>query len=262
MADRTMSLVATRIIPSVDSFSWPRGVRAAVSLSFDDARGSQVDRGIPILDQYGVKGTFYVLPSRVEQCLPEWTAAVAKGHEIGNHSTTHPCSANFSFARTNGLEDYTLDRMENELTGAQARLHELLSVTPSTFAYPCGQKFVGRGAQTQSYVPLVAKHFTAGRGYRDERHNSPATCDPAQLYGYELDGYAFSEVKNWIEYAVEEGGWLVLAGHEVGGPGAHQTVREDTLHALCQYCGDNANGIWLDTVAAVADYVVGQRAPR
>jgi peptidoglycan/xylan/chitin deacetylase (PgdA/CDA1 family) len=246
-------------VPPSTSFTWPEGKRVAVSMSFDDARASQVDRGIPILDQYGAKGTFYILPSAVEVRLAQWKAAVATGHEMGNHSVTHPCSANFTFSRLNGLEDYTLANMEEELTGAQVRIHELLGVTPTTFAYPCGQKFVGRGAHVQSYVPLVAKHFLAGRGYRDERHNSPTTCDPAQLYGYEFDCYAFSDIQKWIELAREEGGWLVLAGHEVGGPGVHQTVVEDTLHELCRYCADPANDVWLDTVAAIGHYVTAQR---
>lgn len=199
------------------------------------------------------------MPGAVENRLEEWRGAVASGHEIGNHSLTHPCSANFTFSRNNALEDYTLERMEGELTGAQTRLHERLGVTPTTFAYPCGQKFVGRGAAAQSYIPLVAKHFIAGRGFRDERHNCPAVCDPTQLYGYDFDGVAFSEVKRRIELAAEEGGWLLLAGHEVGAPGVGQTILEDTLHEICRYCGDGSNGIWLDTVAAVADYVLKQR---
>ncbi len=50
-------------------FSWPEGKRAAVSLSFDDARESQVISGTRLLDQYGVKATFYVVPSTMENNL-------------------------------------------------------------------------------------------------------------------------------------------------------------------------------------------------
>lgn len=246
-------------VPPSASFTWPQGKRAAVSLTFDDARESQVDRGIPILDRHGVKGTFYVMPIGVERRIAEWRSAVANGHEIGNHSVTHPCSGNFAFARKNALEDYTLERMDEELTGAQFHIRELLGVTPTTFAYPCGQKFVGRGANVQSYVPLVAKHFVAGRGFRDERHNNPGVCDLAQIYGHEFDGNSFADVRAWIELAVEERGWLVLAGHEVGAPGARQTVLEETLDEICRYCNNPANKVWIDTVAAVGSYVTKQR---
>ncbi len=70
---------------SADSFSWPDGNQAALSLSFDDSRTSQVDGGTALLNRLGVKVTFYVVPSRVEERLPGWKAAVASGHEIANH---------------------------------------------------------------------------------------------------------------------------------------------------------------------------------
>ena len=41
-------------------FAWPEGKRAAVSLSFDDARASQVDTGTALLNRYDVKATFLV----------------------------------------------------------------------------------------------------------------------------------------------------------------------------------------------------------
>jgi hypothetical protein len=41
-------------------FEWPNGKKAAISLSFDDGRSSQVQGGTALLDQFGVKATFYV----------------------------------------------------------------------------------------------------------------------------------------------------------------------------------------------------------
>jgi len=65
------------------AFDWPEGRRAAVSLSFDDARLSQVDRGMTILDACGARATFYVSIAGVEERLEAWRLAVAGGHEIG-----------------------------------------------------------------------------------------------------------------------------------------------------------------------------------
>jgi peptidoglycan/xylan/chitin deacetylase (PgdA/CDA1 family) len=118
------------------SFKWPRGKRAAISLTFDDARFSQIDRGTPILDAHNVKATFYVGPDAVEKRLDGWHRAIAKGHEIGNHTISHPCTGNFPWSRANALEDYTLKRMEAELTGASVAIHKALGVEPKTFAYP------------------------------------------------------------------------------------------------------------------------------
>ncbi|MEO6961423.1 MAG: polysaccharide deacetylase family protein, partial [Puia sp.] len=92
----------------MDSFRWPDGKQVAISLTFDDARMSQVDSGISLLDHYGVKATFYVVPSRVKLRLEGWRKAVLNKHEIGNHSLVHPCTGNFAWSRGSALEDYSL----------------------------------------------------------------------------------------------------------------------------------------------------------
>lgn len=240
------------------TFAWPEGKRAAVSLTFDDARLSQADVGFALLDSYGVKATFYVSPQNLEKRLPQWKEAAAHGHEIGNHSLRHPCTGNFPFAREKALEDYTLKQMKGELEGANDAIEAALGVRPVTFAYPCGQKFVGRGRHLKSYVPLVAEMFQAGRGWMDEGANDPALCDPAQLLGMELDGLDFDQAKKLIDTAVENGMWLVFAGHEIGESG-RQTTQIETLKAICTYARDPANGIWIDTVENIAAYVRATR---
>ncbi len=242
-------------------FPWPEGKSVAVSLSFDDARLSQVDTGTALLDRYGVKATFFVVPSSVEQRLEGWKKAVVAGHEIGNHSLVHPCSGNFLWAREKALEEYTLEKMQTELQEANQRIQTLLGVTPETFAYPCGQAFVGRGQQTKSYVPVVAKLFTAGRGWLDEAPNDPAYCDMAQLMGIEMDGKDFDEILTVIEAAKANGHWVVLGGHEIGAEGP-QTTRLAMLEQLLQYANDPANSLWIAPVGEVAKYINQQRSGR
>jgi peptidoglycan/xylan/chitin deacetylase (PgdA/CDA1 family) len=239
-------------------FRWPNGARAALSLSFDDARASQVAMGTALLDRHGVKATFFVVPASVEKHLALWKQAVAAGHEIANHSLDHPCSGNFAWSRQKALEDYTLEKMRDELLEANRRIRELLGVTPETFAYPCGQTFVGRGLDTRSYVPLVAAFFGAGRGWLDEEANDPAFCDLAQITGVEMDGKEFDEILPLLERAREGGLWLVLAGHEIGA-GGRQTTRTAMLEKLLPHARDAASGLWLAPVGTVAKYVREQR---
>ncbi|MHC4557624.1 MAG: polysaccharide deacetylase family protein [Planctomycetota bacterium] len=241
-----------------EDFCWPEGKRAAISLTFDDARFSQVDRGLPILDEYDAKATFYVSIRPLEKRLDAWKMTAAKGHEIGNHTLTHPCSGDFTFARKRALEDYTLDRMRDELEEANNTIERLLGIRPVSFAYPCGQKFVGRGRNLKSYVPLVAEKFLAGRGWMDEWPNDPTFCDTAQLKAMELDGKHFEQVKQLIDRTLANGGWLVFCGHEIG-EGGYQTTLASTLKAICEYAKDPANGLWLDTVENVARYIIKQR---
>lgn len=240
------------------AFSWPTGKQAAVSLSFDDARPSQVDKGTAVLDQYGVKATFYLVPATVEQRLPGWKKAAANGHEMGNHSLTHPCTGNFTWSRSKALEDYTLEKMRSDLVEANKRIEQLLGVRPTAFAYPCGQTFVGRGKNTKSYVPVVADLFASGRGWLDEGPNDPGFCDMAQLTGMEMDGKDFEEILPLLEEAKKAGKWLVLAGHDMGDSG-RQTTRLAMLRKLMAYAQDPANGIWLAPVGTVGKYVEQQK---
>ena len=242
-------------------FAWPEGRRAAVSLTFDDSRSSQIDAGLAVLDRLGAKATFYVVPVRVESDLAGWKKLVASGHEIGNHTLRHPCTGNFSWSRDAALEDYTLDRMRQELIASNRRLKELLGVEPVSFAYPCGQTFVGRGRSTRSYVPLVAELFLTGRGWLDETPNDPEFHDPAQISGMSMDGMDFPEVRELVESARGTGQWLVLAGHEMGASGP-QTTRIEMLEQLVPYLQDPENGIWFETVEAVGRYVQQRRRSR
>jgi peptidoglycan/xylan/chitin deacetylase (PgdA/CDA1 family) len=239
-------------------FRWPQGKRAAISLTFDDARRSQVDTGLPLLDRYKVKATFYVSPDNVKERLDGWRRAVKNGHEIGNHTMTHPCTGNYAFSKANALEDLTLDRMAREIDEATRTIEKLLAVRPVSFAYPCCQTFVGRGKAVKSYVPLVAKRFLTARLGFNEAANDPGICDLVQLLAQGSDGAAFEELKALIDQAVSDGRWLILFGHEVGNDG-DQTTPAKTLEALCRYATDPVNSLWIDTVGRIGKYVADNR---
>ena len=243
---------------ATEAVTWPGGARMALSLSFDDGRESQVTQGLPVFARHDVKVTLYVVPSAVERQLEGWKKAASAGHEIGNHSLTHSCSGNFPFARQKALEEHSIERMRDELAEANRRIASLLGVTPRTFAYPCGQTYVGRGRDTQSYVPVVAELFLAGRGWLDEAANDPSYVDLAQTMGVEMDGKDFAQIRPLLDDARKTGAWLVLAGHDIGA-GGRQTTRIAMLDELFAYVKDPANGIWLATVADAADVIVKRR---
>ena len=240
------------------SFNWPEGKQMALTLSFDDGRMSQVDVGTQLFNKYGVKATFLVVPSAVRKRLDKWKQAVSDGHEIGNHSVFHPCSGNFSWSKNNALENYTIDKMRNELISANQQIEQLLGIKPKVFAYPCGSTFVGRGVNTKSYVPLIAEIFLTGRGWLDEGPNDPLFCDFAQITGMEMDGKDFEQILPLIQEARKSGAWLVLAGHEIGESG-EQTTRLSMLQKLIEYSQDPSNGIWIAPMGTVATYVKDHR---
>ncbi len=248
----------SRNSPESKSFHWPSGKRAAVSLSFDDARLSQIDTGLALFKKECVKATFFVTSGNLEPRLAGWKQAVAEGHEIGNHSMTHPCSGNYEFSLKNALENYDLRMMAHELDGANEQILKLLGVKPKTYAYPCGHKFVGRGLDERSYVPLVAERFLVGRGYLDESANNPAFCDLPRAMGTPFDDMDFAAMKKIVDEAAADGRWVIFVGHEIG-ERHFQTTDAKALEALCEYLKDPANGFWLGTVEEIGTYIRTQR---
>ena len=139
-----------------------------------------------------------------------------------------------------------------------AVIKNLLGIQTVSFAYPCGQTYVGKGVNTKSYIPVVASLFESGRIWLSEGPNDPVHCDMAQLTGMELDGKSFDQIKTLIESARKKGQWLILAGHEINNEG-RQTSLLTTIEELCKYASDPANGIWIDNVHKIASYVRDKR---
>lgn len=250
-----VAAVDTQSPAPATTFAWPAGKRAAISLSFDDARPSQLDAGVPLFARHKARVTFYLTSQNIKDRAADWRRAAEAGHEMANHSVTHPCSGNFAWSRERALEDYTLDRMRAELVDANGAIEQATGVRPATFAYPCGQKFVGRGPQVKSYVPVVSELFVSGRGWLDEAPNDPAFVDLAQLMAYPMDDVEFEALRPAIDDAIARGQWLVLAGHDIGSSPGSQVTRTSMLDQLFEYVNAPERGVWLDTVGAVSVHV-------
>lgn len=241
-----------------NKFPWPEGKKFAISLSFDDSRKSNLEYGIPIFNKHDIKATFYVHPQVVKESLQSWKDVVASGHEIGNHTLVHPCSENFLWSRNNSLEEYDLESMRDELEDASNQIYDLLGVKPISFAYTCGQTYVGRGAGKRSYAPVIADLFVSGRGWLNEAPADPLYLDLSEVNGMKMDDMDFEEILPVIDYAREKGLWLVLVGHDTKPDNSAQTTRLKFLEAICKYINANED-IWSATVGEIASYVQNTR---
>jgi len=99
-----------------------------VSISFDASWGA--DKTIPILDildQYGVKTTFFLVGGWVDKYPDMVKEIFARGHEIGNHSNTHP---QMSKLGEEGIRE--------ELRMMSDKVEKLTGVRPTLFRPPYG----------------------------------------------------------------------------------------------------------------------------
>lgn len=236
-------------------FPWPGKAKAAVSFTFDDARASQLDAGLPLFDALNLKATFYVSPGPLHQHSDRWRKAAGSGHELGNHTYAHPCSTNFAWSGERALEEWTIQKIDQDIRHADAVLEKSVGVQARTFAYPCGQTTVGRGELLESYIPVIAKRFLAGRGYLSEFVNNPFRCDLAHLGSTRCDRCTLADLESWITRAVEEGGWLIFTGHDIGEDAGYHTTRARVLEQLLRGLVDRSGEIWTTPVAEAAVWI-------
>lgn len=100
-----------------------------VAISFDAAWGAdKTDELLKILAKYNVKTTFFLVDFWMKK-YPEMTKKIAAaGHEIGNHSATHPHMAALSQAQ-----------IEEELTVTNKRIKDLTGQDALLFRPPFGE---------------------------------------------------------------------------------------------------------------------------
>lgn len=99
-----------------------------VAISFDASWGNEHTRPIlDILDKYQVKSTFFLVSMWVDKYPDDVKEIHARGHEIGNHSSTHP-----------DMTKLSKDQMVQELTSMEKKVEALTSETPTLFRPPFG----------------------------------------------------------------------------------------------------------------------------
>jgi peptidoglycan-N-acetylglucosamine deacetylase len=243
------------------SSPWPEGRSGAISLTFDDAMESQLEQAVPMLERHGMRGTFYVNPDgkRWQQNLARWQAVGANGHEIGNHSMGHWCSRAFrdEMGGPASLETLTLEQIEADVAEAEARLTAALPGQPRrTFCYPCYQDYVGEGASRQSYVPIIARHFIAGRG-RGEFANHPVTCDLAYSWSWPAERMGSHVLIGMAEEAVAQGRWGIFTFHGIGE--GHLPVVAYDFDLFLAHLQRHSERIWVAPVVQVAQRILDWR---
>lgn len=120
---------ATLLAPSV--YRGPSS-RRALALTFDDGPSESTPALLETLSAHRVTATFFQCGMNVAR-LPEIAQQVVqRGHEIGNHSHTHP---RFYFR--------TPEFIGAELTRAQRAIEDTTGVSPALYRAPFGVRWPG-----------------------------------------------------------------------------------------------------------------------
>lgn len=136
---------ASLIAPSIH-----RGTttRPAIALTFDDGPSESTPELLTILARYSAPATFFQCGANVRR-LPQVAREVAAaGHEIGNHSDTHPM-----------LQFKSSNHIYRELAAAQETIEQIAGVKPRCFRAPYGVRWFGLG-QIQRRLHLTGVTWT------------------------------------------------------------------------------------------------------
>lgn len=99
-----------------------------IAISFDAAWGNEETQTlIDILKQYNVKTTFFVVGAWVDKYPDSVKALTAAGHEVCNHSDTHPHMPKLSSAE-----------MQKQIASCNDKIKSVTGVSPILFRPPYG----------------------------------------------------------------------------------------------------------------------------
>lgn len=239
--------------PAAAATRWPNECRGAVSLTYDDGLDSQLDLAVPALDRHGFKATFFLTFDNIRHRLPDWIALARRGHELANHTVTHPCDL-------------------QRFSPAGYRRHELLpmalwleqiepTVRVRSFAYPCDVTNLGPGdanRQEARFDRLLARQGIVAARTSEGDPNRPDTAlrRPHRLQALAVgyDATNLTQVEAYLEGAARQGYWAILVFHALAPLPTQEGETSEKLHSdILDAVGRHR--LWCAPVATVFDRV-------
>jgi len=191
---------------------WPRGY---VSLAYDDGLDSQLDIAAPQLEAAGLHGTFYLTWDNMKDRAGEWATLARRGHELANHTMTHPCDLRRQHPASFAARE--VEPLQRWLARVEGASHGL------DFAYPCDVTDLGSGTpndQAKRYARLLRHAGMLSARTSEGPPNSPHWVEHApyrlQALALAYDTSGLDEVRDYVSSAIRRSAWAILVVHEIG----------------------------------------------
>ncbi|WP_037970543.1 polysaccharide deacetylase family protein [Streptosporangium amethystogenes] len=158
-----------------------------IALTFDDGPGKYADKLLDTFKKYNSKATFFLEGQYVKSRPAFAKRMVAEGHDIGNHSYSHP-----------HLRELSEDRIREELTKTQDIVKKSTGKYPTTIRPPYGE-FDQRVAAiaTEMGMPIVLWNG----GSRDWATKNEKAIYDEVLKNAKRDGVIL--MHDWVEQTVK-----------------------------------------------------------
>jgi peptidoglycan/xylan/chitin deacetylase (PgdA/CDA1 family) len=194
--------------------------RALVSIDFDDDWQTSYTNGLPVLNQLGLKATFYINGGTVGtkgfMTTTQVKSLVTSGEEIASHSYYHDDLVTIPFASA-----------QNEITTNNTYLKNLTGQTIYDFATPYG-----------SYnTPLLDTVMQYHQTQRDTsgQLNYKYSFNPRVVHSILITkSTTVAQVNALLQQAKLNGAWLVFTYHQVASGGDNYTITKAALQNQLQ----------------------------
>ncbi|HEX9252752.1 MAG TPA: polysaccharide deacetylase family protein [Ignavibacteriaceae bacterium] len=250
--------------------------QSAFSLTFDDGLLTHIENVGPILNQYGIKGTFYVLPPYLTETLPgiwrygTWPgfqSLAAEGHEISSHTMNHYDLTSLLWGSIN--DEGTL---LYELCQSQLFIQQKI---PAEKCISLNYPYTIHNSVVDSAARLF---YENGRTLGQVPNDS--SLSEEDWFGLKAKVVEFSEPRNsvaddldelysfleWTQNSINNHKWGMIIIHDVVpfdqlqdllDQGIYEPVTNEWLTSLCDFLWARSSDkeVWVETVGNITRYI-------
>ncbi len=223
--------------------NWPDGRNAALSIRFDDSHPTHLSKAIPILREYGFRGTFLVNPggkksppgnsrwrSAFKEHFAEWQAVAQRGdQEFGNHTAHH-----------SGAEND--DQMESEIRDAAEVIWELFPQKSKLLALNLGGGTYWKTSRTLRYYLDKYHQFDASTG----------SMGMDDVYGNRVEVF-----RQHVKRHLQRGLWCRIHYHYIG---EELSTSEAHFRAALDVAKEYQDKLWIAGMADIFKYQTERKA--
>lgn len=214
--------------------NWPQGRTAALSIRFDDSHPTHLSKAIPILREYGFKGTFMVNPGpkepgsrqnyAFETQHAEWEAVMKQGDmELANHSAHH-----------RGAKDD--EDMDREIGGAAEAIGKLMPGKSRLMALNLGGGTTWETTRTLRHYLDKYQQFDASSG----------SLGMDDSYGGRVEAF-----RKTLQTHLERGLWCRIHYHYIG---EGLSSSEANFRAALDLARQHQDKLWIAGMADIHKY--------
>jgi peptidoglycan/xylan/chitin deacetylase (PgdA/CDA1 family) len=229
----------------IEIAKWQGNTSGAVTLSFDDGYLATYISVIPILDEYGINGTFNLITGLVggkygviELASWEmWVEAANTDHEIASHTYSH-----------SHVDEISGETLEEELRISKEDIKKNIGIPTISFVYP-------GGAYSAPSKRIVERYFLSART-SDGGYNNAAPEDLHLLKSKTVATNAADEMNGWADETEENGLWLIENLHLVSSENpSNYPFYISTTDFMDHIAYLNSKNMWIASQGEVAKYI-------